>query len=92
MTAIDADLDITYFTAILSACGHELELRDDELYLDDDGHAAGLLVRGDCDLTFYASKAWIAQHEMSVDECVEGVQAWIDGTILDLPVPGVADA
>jgi hypothetical protein len=88
----DGDLDLACLAAILAACGDELELHDDELHLDDEGHAAGLLIRGDRDLTFYASKKWIAEHDMTVDECVEGVQAWVDGTIYDLPVPGVGDA
>ncbi len=78
--------------AILAAHGDELELHDDDLYLDDEGHAAGLLIRGDRDLTFYASRKWCAENEMSVSECVEGVESWIDGTVYDLPVPGVGTA
>jgi hypothetical protein len=92
MKASARDLDNAYLAAILAACGDELELHADGLYLDDDGHAAGLLIRGDRDLTFYASRKWIAANGMSVSECVEGVEAWIDGTVFDLPVPGVGDA
>jgi hypothetical protein len=92
MTDSEADLDNTYLAAILVACKDELELHHKALCLDEDGHASGLLIRGDRDLTFYASKKWIAENEMTVDECVEGVQSWVDGTVFDLPVPGVGSA